>query len=110
MFPYFLPSYPECRPSVNSLTQLDIVRKVSSQWRPLGLHLGQSVNDLDNYDRRAMLNSNTCCEWVFNSWIQNGGSYPVTWKGVYDVLCAIDHRGTAENMKSTLAAKGVRIM
>jgi hypothetical protein len=57
---------------------------------------------LDNYERRAMLDNNTCCERVFSEWIDNDGTelYPVTWKGVYDVLCAIGHRGIANRMKS----------
>jgi hypothetical protein len=98
------------KPSVNSLTQLGVIKTVSSQWRQLGLRLGQSTNALDNYDRQAMLNNDTCCEWVFNHWCDNGGgSYPVTWKGVYDVLCAINHRMAADDMKSALACKGVDV-
>lgn len=36
------------RPSVNTLTQLGIINKVSSKWRDLGRHLGQSTAYMRN--------------------------------------------------------------
>ena len=92
---------------MDNLTQLGIIGGggVSSEWRKLGRYLGQSTSELDSYSRESMLNNNTCCKRVFNHWINNDGHpphYPLTWKGLYDVLCAIGHRGTAENMKETL--------
>jgi hypothetical protein len=83
---------------------LNIIDSVSSKWRKLGLLLDQTTNVLDGYDRMAMLDNNRCCEWVFNKWINNGGTklYPMTWEGVYNVLCAIGHRATADVMKSAL--------
>ena len=96
---------------VSGLTQLGIIKKVSSQWRTLGVCLGQSMNALDNYERKEMLDNIKCCMRVFDSWINSGGTsgYPLCWKSVYDVLCAIGHQGTAEDVKSALARSGVRM-
>ena len=62
---------------------------------------------LDNYERKEMLDNITCCTRVFDQWIKNDGTskYPLSWKGVYDALCAIEHCGTANDMKSSLASK-----
>lgn len=74
--------------------------------------MGQSTNDLDGYDRRSMLANDTNCERVFDHWVNNDGhppNYPLSWKGVYDVLSAVDHRGTANNMKEELNSRGIQI-
>ena len=96
-------------PTLSGLTQLDIIKKVSAEWRQLGVRLGQSMGDLDNYERKEMLDNIKCCMRVFDSWINSGGTsvYPLCWKSVFDVLCAIDHQGTAEDMKSALAGRGI---
>ena len=69
------------------------------------------MGDLDNYERKEMLDNIKCCMRVFDSWINNGGTsvYPLSWKSVYAVLYAIDHYGTAELMKSQLLLKGIFI-
>ena len=104
-------SYTERMPTLSSLTQLDVVKKVSTEWRQLGVRLGQSMSDLDNYEKKEMLDNIKCCLRVFDSWINSGGTslYPLSWKSVYNILCAIDHRGTAEDMKSALAKEGIHV-
>ena len=69
------------------------------------------MSDLDNYERKEMLDNIKCCLRVFDSWINNGGTsgYPLSWKSVYDILCAIEHQGTAEDVKSALARKGIHM-
>ena len=101
----------ESKPTVEILTQLDVVKKVSSEWRQLGVRLGQSMSDLDNYERKEMLDNIKCCLRVFDSWINSDGTsaYPLSWRSVYDILCAIDHQGTAEDVKSALARKGIHM-
>ena len=63
----------------------------------------------DSDEMIYVLGNMKCCMIVFDSWIQNGDSsdYPLSWKSVYAVLCAINHRGTAERMKSLLFVKGI---
>ena len=98
-------------PTLSGLTQLDIVKKVSTEWRQLGVRLGQSMTDLDNYEGKEMLDNIKCCLRVFDSWINSGGTslYPLSWKSVYNILCAIDHQGTAEDVKSALAKEGIHM-
>ena len=109
--PSFIPYTAESKPTVEILTQLDVVKKVSTEWRQLGVRLGQSMSDLDNYERKEILDNIKCCLRVFDSWINSDGTsaYPLSWKSVYDILCAIDHQGTAEDVKSALAKKGIHM-
>lgn len=102
--PLLLP-LPESKPSMAHLAQLGIIDTVSSDWWMLGIKLGQSPNDLRDYQTKAMLDNKTCCTLVFDHWMKNGGlppTYPLSWAGVYAALCAIGHRGTADSMKAKL--------
>lgn len=59
-----------------------------------------------------MLDSYRCCTDVFNHWIQNDGhrpNYPLSWQGLYDLLCNIEHRSAAEDMKRKLSKDGIHI-
>lgn len=90
---------------MNNPILLDVISKVSSQWYELGLQLGLTPPQLNGYRTNSMLNEYICCVNVFTHWIDNGGHppyYPLSWDGVYKVLVAIDHRGTAEDMLKKL--------
>ena len=91
---------------MTNLANFDIIKKVKSMWRELGTRLGQSQSDLDNFSR---MQHDDACTSVFEHWIRNDGSdfYPLSWQSVCNVLCAVDHRGTAGELKLALAAKGV---
>lgn len=95
-------------PTIGDLTQLGIVEKVSPDWRRIGCLLGQSQSALDNYERQEMRNTITCCTKVFDHWINDNGSknYPLSWNGVNQLLCKIEHRGTAQEMKTSLHTQG----
>ena len=96
-------------PTVADLANFDIIKKVKSVWWKLGTHLGQSQSDLVNFSQRPQMDDYACCTSVFEHWIRNDGSdyYPLSWQSVCSVLCAVDHRGTAGELKLALAAKGV---
>lgn len=89
---------------------LNILKKVSSQWRTIGIRTGQA-DDLDNFERQAMFDNNISCQRVFKAWIDNGGhrNYPLTWQGLYDLLCDIDHRGIANAMADAKNAQGASV-
>ena len=92
---------------MNNPILLDVISAVSSKWYMLGLRLGQTEAVLNAYSTRSMLNEYTCCVKVFSCWIDNGGRpphYPLNWNGVYKVLVAIGHGGTAMDMMKKLCA------
>ena len=79
---------------------VDIMSVVSSKWRQIGIRTGQA-DHLDGYATRALNDNNQCCERVFRAWIAKGGHpprYPLTWQGLYDLLCDIGHNGIANKM------------
>lgn len=99
----------EDKPTTSKLTNLGIIGKVSANWHNLGTRLEISVNDLDGYKSKSQNGNDVCCTRVFEHWINNDGSkeYPLSWQSVCDILCAIEHRGTAKELKISLANVGV---
>lgn len=108
-----IPSLPDhdSKPTVTELMNMGIINKVSSKWMDIGLRFGLSMNELDGFRTREMLDNTGCCVRVFDSWINNGGTaaYPVTWRSIYNVLCDIGNRGAANEMKTDLAKAGIII-
>jgi hypothetical protein len=82
-------------PTENDLT--DILNTVSSEWRRIGNMVGLSGGQLNGFATRALNDDFQCCLAVFAHWINNGGTlkYPHSWRGLYALLCAVGHRGTA---------------
>ena len=73
---------------------------VSSKWRQIGIRTGQT-DHLNEYATKALHDANQCCERVFRVWILKGGHpprYPLTWQGLYDLLCDIGCNGIANEM------------
>ena len=70
--------------------------------------MGQDLSTLQR-DRMVTLNDNMqCCEQVFDRWIKGGGSppdFPLTWKGVYDLLNAVEYGEEAKHLRKALATK-----
>lgn len=71
------------------LAQSNILEDVKNKWRKIGALLCQS-NDLDSYEKKAMMDDYECCSKVFQAWIDNDGcpNYSLTWQGLYNVLNA----------------------
>ena len=86
-------------PNIGYLTKLGVIMKVSPKWRRIGILFGMHQSELNNYASRELDNI-TCCTQVFDAWIKCGGTgtYPASWDGLYQILCDIDHRGTANEM------------
>ena len=76
---------------------MGVLSKMSPEWRQLGLLLGQSTSDLDNFKSKAMLDNDECCERVFDKWINDDGSphYPLSWEGLFKALRNIGYGRTA---------------
>ena len=88
---------------------MGVFGKVNATWREIGIRFGIGLGTLDGYQRMEMLDNAGCCVRVFDSWIAKSGTtnYPMSWKGVYDVLCDVGHRGAADDMKADLAREGI---
>lgn len=79
-----------------------VIKRVSADWRDIGILLGLSVAELKEYTTLESVG-------VFNYWIENGGhpDYPLSWEGLCDLLCDIDHDNIADNVKAALASQGL---
>lgn len=92
---------------MDQLKTLGIISAVSDQWRKIAIRTGQADDDLDEFDEK------TACQRVFIKWIINGGHppmYPLTWQGLYDLLCDVDHHGVANTVADKKIAEGVLVV
>lgn len=92
--------------------RLKIIESVSCKWKDLGSLLGLTGPKLENAWLRFYNNTIDCCRHVFGEWIEMydiNSQYSVTWDGVYELLCDIDHSGTAKDLKECLESKGVSL-
>jgi hypothetical protein len=83
---------------------VDIAQKVSNKWREIGFLTGQE-NFIDGYETKSLKDSTLCCQWVFKKWIDDDGckDYPITWQGLYDLLCDVGYRGMANKLAADKA-------
>jgi hypothetical protein len=89
---------------------LDILGTVSSEWRKIGNLTGQS-RALDGYERKYMMSDYECISKVFSVWFDTDGTpnYPITWQGLYDLLCTVGHRGIANKIADSTDKAGIKI-
>ena len=89
-----------------------IIKKVSAEWKEIGRLIGLDEPDLTRFKNLEQSDIYECCVRVFNHWINNDGylpKYPLSWKGLYDILCDIDHKALANDLEVALASKGVHL-
>ena len=76
------------------------------------MHLGQTNADFDRY-RASPSSISMLCSRVIDTWIESGGlpspEYPITWRGVYDLLLDIELKDVADIMTTALASHGIDI-
>lgn len=90
--------------------RLEIINIVSVQWRRIGLLLGQTLGELDGYQRLEGNDNSGCCTRVFYRWINNNGHpphYPLSWEGGEKLLRDIQHNRAADKLKNALFYLGV---
>jgi hypothetical protein len=78
-----------------------LMNKVKGSWVEIAGLLGQT-DEVPALTLKHMANASRCCSDVFKAWIYNDGTeaYPVSWKGLHDVLCHdnVKHRAIAKEL------------
>ena len=100
------------KPSMEEILTLGITERMSSRYQNAGQLLGLNLEYISRLKQRSLMDNRRTCELIFEHWVKNNGhppNYPLTWKGLYNLLCDIQHRKLAEDMKYKLASKEVRI-
>ena len=98
--------------SIEELNSLGVINKVKDEWRHIGICTEQS-DDLETIKTKTMLNNKDACVEVFTVWINKDGhppKYPLTWQGLYDLLCKVGHRGIANTVADMKNAQGAGIL
>ena len=106
LHPYFIVI---CIEELDSLGIID--SRVKDKWPDIGTRTGQS-NDLETIRTKTMLNNKDACREVFAVWIDKDGhpKYPLTWQGLYDLLCDVGHRNIANTVADKKNAQGAGIL
>ena len=89
-----------------------IIKKVSDKWKEIGRLVGLDEPDLTRFKKLEQSDIYECCVRVFRHWIDSDGyspKYPLSWKGLHDLLYDIDHEALANDLKAALASKGVHL-
>ncbi len=79
-------------------------------WNSIGTALAISNAELAGYKKRHMEDSNDCIREVYSRWLENGGqlansrTYPVSWKGLYNLLLDCELQELAEKLCEALRA------
>lgn len=68
--------------------RFELVKKVSTKWRELGLLVELESNTLDEYWSQSQSSASLCWERVMQVWLDGQGEedYPVTWEGLCRML------------------------
>ena len=90
---------------------MGVIDKVDSEWRMIAILTGQE-DDLNGIWTQSMLDIKCACRIAFKKWIDKGGhapNYPLTWQGLYDLLCKVGHDGIANKVADKKNAEGASI-
>ena len=94
----------------STLDRLRIMRDSSSVWENIGTVLTISDAELAGFKKKHMEDSNDCIREVYSKWLSNGGrmgnasTYPVSWRGLYNILCDCELQGLADQLCEALQA------
>ena len=70
-------------------TTFNLKSKISSGWKTIGSMLKIEQSILHGWATKYHHDQEECLDEVLNEWLINAddnGSYPLTWKGLYDLL------------------------
>lgn len=111
----------ECIPEVSMFTltllkredndreeqRLSLSKRVCSKWRNFGRRFKRDEGELDAIEQRCLGIPEECWCRLMNEWLNEGGTndYPITWKGVIDVLEDVHCYDVARQLEKVLGIK-----
>ncbi len=89
--------------------KIQTLRRICDKYHTVGLLLGLSLAEIDNYMKMSWNDSVKCCSRIFFKWIENNGhcNYPRSWQGLCHLLDDIEKKRVKEDLKKALAEHGV---
>ena len=101
------------QPTMAEITQMGIAEQISSDYQTLGILVGISLSQVESYRQQSFMNTTHTCNFILDEWISKNGHppmYPLTWKGLYNILCKMNFKKVAEKLKSELSIKGINLV
>ena len=87
--------------------RLKLVDTILNEWRDVGQILGIAQPKLDAWWTQTNNDPKRCCDNVMAHWLQNPpDEYPLTWRGLIDLLEDVDKFGAlVQDLETALANK-----
>ena len=94
-------------PEGGQVKRLKLVDTILNEWKEVGKILGISQPKLDAWWTQTSNDPKRCCDNVMAHWLQNPpDEYPLTWRGLIDLLEDVDKFGAlVQELKTALAHK-----
>lgn len=83
-----------------------LLNLISGKWHQAGILLGHNSDSLINIKQKTVDNEERFQD-VLSQWIDNDGyppKYPLTWKGIFELLYDLGRGKIAEELKQALSA------
>ena len=87
-----------------NVCRFKLMNLVSNVWWKTGILLGLNPAELQNIEQQSSKNEQRLA-LVLTQWIDNDGhppQYPLSWDGVYELLCDLDKNSAAEELRRAM--------
>ena len=86
-----------------------LIDKVSSKWKDIGFQIDLTTNTLDGIGTQNAHDPTECWTVVMGKWLAGQGAedYPVTWKGLCDLLKDIEASLYATELMKAISGAGL---
>ena len=80
-----------------------LIEQVSAKWRDFGSMLEVTQNTMDEWHQTVLGDARQCWVKVMQAWLEQGHEeYPLTWKGLFDLLEDVECAGVVPQLKEAL--------
>lgn len=95
-------------PNTGEREMIEIIRQLAPSWKKVAMFIGLNRGIIMDFERDGIANEGRCLMNVIEMWKYNLSNhrarYPVTWKGMYDLLEDSQHRRLARNLENAIDA------
>ena len=100
------------QPTIAEITRMGIAEEICSDYQTLGILVGIGLPQVESYRQQSFMNTTHTCYLILDKWISKNGhppQYPLTWKGLYNILCDMQYNKVAEKLKVELSTRGINL-
>ena len=86
--------------------KIQIIKRVAPSWRNLGILLDfdSSGTQLDIFDKKHHSDPESCCQAMFQCWLNGNGRGPHTWRTLIELIKDCDMEVLADEVENFIHA------